>query len=67
MPVIPTGAMRTRRYGTVRFAVLNRGVAVPEARARQDAFVRELAAATDAFAWEYASATRPDYGLARVE
>lgn len=38
------GAVRTRRYGRVRFAVLNAGVPVAEARARQDAVVRALVA-----------------------
>src|SRR5205085_11149632 len=32
------GVLRTKRYGIVTFAVLNRGLPVPEARARQDAF-----------------------------
>jgi D-alanyl-D-alanine carboxypeptidase/D-alanyl-D-alanine-endopeptidase (penicillin-binding protein 4) len=36
------GVLRTKRYGEVTFAILNRGVAVPAARARQDAFVRGL-------------------------
>jgi D-alanyl-D-alanine carboxypeptidase/D-alanyl-D-alanine-endopeptidase (penicillin-binding protein 4) len=60
------GAMRTRRYGQVTFAVLNRGVAVPEARRRQDAFVRALAEATDAMAWSYQRATAPAFTDARV-
>ncbi len=55
------GALRTRRYGVVRFAVLNHGVAVPEARAHQDAFVRALAAATSAEPWPYATAAVPPY------
>jgi D-alanyl-D-alanine carboxypeptidase/D-alanyl-D-alanine-endopeptidase (penicillin-binding protein 4) len=61
------GALRTKRYGTVRFAVLNHGIAVPEARAMQDAFVRALIAATDAQAWPYATPTRPAYLDAEVE
>jgi D-alanyl-D-alanine carboxypeptidase/D-alanyl-D-alanine-endopeptidase (penicillin-binding protein 4) len=61
------GALRTQRHGVVRFAVLNRGVAVPDARARQDAFVRALAASVGAEAWPYAEATRPDYLTAQVD
>jgi len=38
------GALRTRRYGHVLFAILNAGVPVPEARRRQDTFVRALVA-----------------------
>jgi D-alanyl-D-alanine carboxypeptidase/D-alanyl-D-alanine-endopeptidase (penicillin-binding protein 4) len=55
------GVLRTRRYGVVRFAVLNHGVAVPEARARQDAFVRALAAATGAEPWAYTTPATPPY------
>jgi D-alanyl-D-alanine carboxypeptidase len=61
------GALRTKRYGTVRFAVLNHGVPVPEARAMQDAFVRALIAASDAQAWPYTTPTRPAYLDAEVE
>jgi D-alanyl-D-alanine carboxypeptidase/D-alanyl-D-alanine-endopeptidase (penicillin-binding protein 4) len=38
------GVVATERWGRVTFAVLNRDVAVPEARRRQDAFVRALVA-----------------------
>jgi len=61
------GLVRSRRYGTVAFAVLNHGVAVPEARKRQDAFVRDLLAAVDAEPWEYGEAARPIYAEAIVE
>ena len=55
------GVLRTRRYGLVTFAVLNHGIAVPQARARQDAFVRALVAATEAEPWPYATPARPVY------
>jgi D-alanyl-D-alanine carboxypeptidase/D-alanyl-D-alanine-endopeptidase (penicillin-binding protein 4) len=61
------GALRTRGHGTVYFAVLNHGVPVPAARARQDAFVRALADATDAEPWPYETAARPAYAEAEVE
>jgi len=60
------GALRTRRFGTVRFAVLNHGVPVPDARARQDAFVRGLIEAGEAEPWPYTTPTRPDYLSASV-
>jgi D-alanyl-D-alanine carboxypeptidase len=34
------GRIRTRRFGEVTFAVIDRGLPVPEAHRRQDAFVR---------------------------
>lgn len=61
------GALRTRRFGVVRFAVLNHDVPVLEARARQDAFVRALIAATGAEPWPYAEAMRPPYQEISVE
>lgn len=61
------GSLRTRRWGTVTFAVLNHGVAVPAARARQDAFVRALIEATDAAPWDYATPARSAYLEAIVE
>ena len=60
------GAVRTRRWGVVRFAVLNRDVPVPDARARQDAFVRGLLEAGEAVPWPYSTPTRPDYLSASV-
>ena len=38
------GVVWTRRWGHVTFAILNRDVPVPQARARQDAFVRAVVA-----------------------
>ncbi len=61
------GLIRSRRYGVVAFAVLNHGVPVPEARKRQDAFVRALLEAVDAEPWPYETPTRPTYTLATVE
>jgi D-alanyl-D-alanine carboxypeptidase/D-alanyl-D-alanine-endopeptidase (penicillin-binding protein 4) len=60
------GALRTPRYGVVLFAVLNHGVAVPEARARQDAFVRALVAATAAEPWSYTTPMASPYLEAEV-
>jgi hypothetical protein len=42
-------------------------VAVPAARAKQDAFVRALIEAVGAEPWPYDSPTRPAYTLAIVE
>jgi D-alanyl-D-alanine carboxypeptidase/D-alanyl-D-alanine-endopeptidase (penicillin-binding protein 4) len=61
------GALRTRSDGVVRFAVLNHGIPVPQARACQDAFVRALVAATGAEPWPYAAAMRPPYLETSVE
>jgi D-alanyl-D-alanine carboxypeptidase/D-alanyl-D-alanine-endopeptidase (penicillin-binding protein 4) len=61
------GVLRTTRYGIVTFAVLNRGLPVPEARARQDAFVGKLAAALGAEPWPYATAAAPAFDQALVE
>ncbi len=61
------GLLRSPRYGTVAFAVLNHGVPVPSARARQDAFVRALIDAVSAEPWPYETPTRPAYTLAIVE
>jgi D-alanyl-D-alanine carboxypeptidase/D-alanyl-D-alanine-endopeptidase (penicillin-binding protein 4) len=61
------GALRSPRFGVVLFAVLNHDVPVPQARARQDAFVRALIAAVDAQAWPYSEAARPPYLETRVE
>ena len=59
--------LRSSRYGIVAFGVLNAGVPVPEARARQDAFVRALIDAVGAEPWPYETPTRPAYTLAIVE
>lgn len=49
------GVLRTQKYGYVAFAVLNSWLPVPEARRRQDAFLRALIDATDAKPWDYVS------------
>jgi len=49
------GVVSTERFGRVTFAVLNRDVAVPEARSRQDAFVRAILAAGGAKPLDYTS------------
>ena len=61
------GAFSTPRGGVVFFAVLNHGLAVPDARARQDAFVRALAAATEARPWPYATPMSSPYLEAEVQ
>jgi D-alanyl-D-alanine carboxypeptidase/D-alanyl-D-alanine-endopeptidase (penicillin-binding protein 4) len=61
------GIVRTRRWGEVRFAVLNRGLAVPEARRRQDAFVAALAAEGGAEVWSYRPPESPAFTEAVVE
>jgi serine-type D-Ala-D-Ala carboxypeptidase/endopeptidase (penicillin-binding protein 4) len=62
-----TGLVRSRTHGTVAFAVLNSWLPVPEARKRQDAFVRALLAAVDAEPWPYEHPTRPTYTLAAID
>src|SRR6185437_3793371 len=47
------GAIRTRDRGTVYFAILDHGVPVPEARRRQDRFVRALLARYRTTSWPY--------------
>jgi D-alanyl-D-alanine carboxypeptidase/D-alanyl-D-alanine-endopeptidase (penicillin-binding protein 4) len=47
------GVLHTSKYGDVAFAVLNSWLPVPEARERQDAFLRALIDATGAQPWPY--------------
>ncbi len=47
------GVARTKRYGAVTFAILNRNVPVLEARRRQDAFVKALLKDAGAVSWPY--------------
>jgi D-alanyl-D-alanine carboxypeptidase/D-alanyl-D-alanine-endopeptidase (penicillin-binding protein 4) len=61
------GTVRTRRHGDVTFAVLNRGLTVPEARRRQDAFARALVAQVGAIPWPYEPAAAPAFTEARLE
>jgi serine-type D-Ala-D-Ala carboxypeptidase/endopeptidase (penicillin-binding protein 4) len=59
------GAIPTTDRGTVYFAVLNHGVPVPEARRRQDRFVRVLLKSLRSRPWDYEPDARP--AIARVE
>jgi D-alanyl-D-alanine carboxypeptidase/D-alanyl-D-alanine-endopeptidase (penicillin-binding protein 4) len=59
------GAISTTEHGTVYFAILNHGVPVPEARRRQDRFVRALLAHLPSRSWEYQRDPRP--AIARAE
>jgi D-alanyl-D-alanine carboxypeptidase/D-alanyl-D-alanine-endopeptidase (penicillin-binding protein 4) len=61
------GVLRTRKYGNVAFAVLNSWVPVPEARRRQDAFLRALIDATDAEPWTYVPNEKPIFEEASVD
>lgn len=47
------GVARTKRWGHVTFAILNKDVPVPEARRRQDAFVTALLKDAGAVPWPY--------------
>jgi hypothetical protein len=47
--------------------VLNRGVPVPDARPRQDAFVRALLAAEPGPTWEHVRDETPAFTRAEVE
>jgi D-alanyl-D-alanine carboxypeptidase/D-alanyl-D-alanine-endopeptidase (penicillin-binding protein 4) len=59
------GAISTADHGTVYFAILNHGVPVPEARRRQDRFVRALLGHLHSLPWAYQRDTRP--AIARAE
>ena len=59
------GAIPTSDRGTVYFAILNHGVPVPEARRRQDRFVRALLQHLASVPWNYQRDVRP--AIARVE
>lgn len=61
------GVLRAPAYGEVAFAILNSWVPVPEARQRQDAFVRSLIEAVHATAWDYAPNQQPIFADARIE
>jgi len=61
------GVVRTRAYGEVAFAVLNDWLPVPEARQRQDAFVRALIEATAAAPWDYVRDDEPIFSAARLQ
>lgn len=60
------GVLRTIKYGHVAFAVLNSWLPVPEARRRQDAFLRALIDAVDARPWDYTPNKKPIFDGARV-
>lgn len=59
------GAIRTRDQGEVYFAILNHGLPVPEARRRQDAFVRVLLAHLRSVPWPHVADSQP--AIARVQ
>jgi D-alanyl-D-alanine carboxypeptidase/D-alanyl-D-alanine-endopeptidase (penicillin-binding protein 4) len=61
------GMVHTRRWGPVAFAVLNSWLPVPEARRRQDAFVRVLLTEGDGIPWSYRSAGMPPFTDASLE
>lgn len=60
------GAIPTSDRGTVYFAILNHGVPVGEARARQDRFLRVLLARLHSLPWSYLPDTRPAVARAQV-
>jgi D-alanyl-D-alanine carboxypeptidase/D-alanyl-D-alanine-endopeptidase (penicillin-binding protein 4) len=53
------GAIPTSDLGTVYFAILDHGVPVPEARRRQDRFLRALLDRLHSLPWKYQPDTRP--------
>jgi D-alanyl-D-alanine carboxypeptidase/D-alanyl-D-alanine-endopeptidase (penicillin-binding protein 4) len=59
------GAISTSDRGTVYFAILDHGIAVPEARRRQDRFVRALLTHLHSVPWNYQRDVRP--AIARAE
>jgi D-alanyl-D-alanine carboxypeptidase/D-alanyl-D-alanine-endopeptidase (penicillin-binding protein 4) len=60
------GAIPTTDRGTVYFAILNHGVPVPQARLRQDRFVRVLLGNLHSTSWSYQPDTRPAVARAQV-
>jgi len=60
------GAIATSDRGTVYFAILNHNVPVPQARRRQDRFVRALLAHLHSVAWSYERDPRPAISRAEV-
>lgn len=61
------GAISTRDRGTVYFAILNHGIPVPEARRRQDRFVRVLLSNLHTQAWTYERDARPAIARATAQ
>jgi D-alanyl-D-alanine carboxypeptidase/D-alanyl-D-alanine-endopeptidase (penicillin-binding protein 4) len=60
------GALRTRQWGRVTFAILNQGLAVADAQRRQDAFVVALAEAGGAMPWESPGRAVPSVAEAEI-
>jgi D-alanyl-D-alanine carboxypeptidase/D-alanyl-D-alanine-endopeptidase (penicillin-binding protein 4) len=60
------GAIPTSDRGVVYFAILNHGIAVPEARHRQDRFVRALLQRLHSRRWDYRPDTRAAVAQAEV-
>lgn len=60
------GVARTERWGRVRFAILNGGIPVPDARARQDQLLRHLFAEGGALALPGASEAVPAWAEGRL-
>jgi D-alanyl-D-alanine carboxypeptidase/D-alanyl-D-alanine-endopeptidase (penicillin-binding protein 4) len=60
------GAIVTRDRGTVYFAILDHDVPVPEARRRQDRFVRALLMHLHSLPWTYRPDARPAFARAQV-
>jgi D-alanyl-D-alanine carboxypeptidase/D-alanyl-D-alanine-endopeptidase (penicillin-binding protein 4) len=50
------GRVLTRRFGEVTFTVIHRGIPVPEAHRRQDAFVRFILSEGEALPWQHVGA-----------
>lgn len=61
------GVLHTTKYGDVAFAVLNSWVSVPEARRRQDVFLRGLIDATGAKPWDYVASGKPIFSEATIK
>ncbi len=61
------GAIPTSDRGTVYFAILNHGVPVREARARQDRFLRGLLAKLNSLPWDYQPDLRPAVARAQAQ
>lgn len=61
------GVAGTRRWGEVTFAVLDRGLPVPDAQRRQDAFVEAILRAGEPVSWPHRTLDVPVFAGASLE
>jgi D-alanyl-D-alanine carboxypeptidase/D-alanyl-D-alanine-endopeptidase (penicillin-binding protein 4) len=61
------GRARTRAHGMLTFAILNHGIPVPEARRRQDAFLKALIGGAGGLPWKYEAETAPPFAEVEID